>query len=144
MIQKIAYLGNDLYQLDDNEIPIDGEELKHIARDISGMDDTKSEVFLDGVKTSGSGNLEVTANKGTIVNVYEVDYAAPADPNKETQQLGATVDEPRDFVTQYLFPGSSVEEVVVELRSKIDEEERHKKSAVKGWRNVLRQIEKVS
>jgi hypothetical protein len=144
MLQKISYLGNDLFQLDDSTIPLETEDIKRLAVDIGKMNECQAKSFLEKLESSGEADLETTAATGVVVNVYEVDYVPPKDPKLETQQLGATVREQRDFITQYLFPSTETEDVIVGLRKDLSEHSdgggrmpRNKKTSRKDWRQVL-------
>jgi hypothetical protein len=151
MLQKLSYLGNDLFQLDDSTIPLETDAVKRLAMDVGKMDEIQSKAFLEKLRESGEASLETTAATGVVVNVYEVDYVPPKDPKLETQQLGATVREQRDFITQYLFPSTETEDVIVGLRKDLSEHSdgggrmpRNKKTSRKNWRQVLgyRTVEK--
>ena len=143
MLQKISYLGNNLFQLDDSTIPLETEDIKRLAMDAGKMSECQAKAFLEKLESSGEADPETTAATGVVVNVYEVDYAPPKDPNLETQQLGSTVRENRDFITQYLFPSTNTQDVIVGLRKDLEEHgggdrmPKNKKTSLKGWRKVL-------
>lgn len=110
---KISKVGEDLYQINNQEIPIDRQS----AIELVASTGNSGEVVMNHVDVTGFHELlEVTSNTGTVVNIYEVDYPQPKDPNKETQEMSRSVDEYNDFVTQNLFPGVSAEDIVVEMR----------------------------
>jgi hypothetical protein len=140
MLQKISYLGNELFQLDDNEIPVETTDIARLAI-ATGQCKTEEEsiAFAESVKTTGEGNLQVEANKGVIVNIYEVDYPQPKNPRLETQELAGSVREERDFVTQYVYPSTEVEDVVVVLRKDLEDggKAHTPKASKRGWRQVL-------
>ena len=140
MIQKISYLGNELFQLDDNEIPVETADISRLAMH-TGQCKTEEEsiAFVEAIKSKGEGSLQVESNKGVIVNIYEVDYPQPKNPRLETQELAGSVREVRDFVTQYVYPSTEVEDVVVVLRKDLEDGEKARtpKASKKGWRQVL-------
>lgn len=117
-MNKVSYIGNWLYQIDNDTTPIDEESLKHILLE-SGLDEVQAGTWLEEARMGEVKELDVTARKGVIVDLYEVDYPTPSSPQKETQELARNLDEEHDFITQYLFPGATTEEVIVGLRSDI-------------------------
>jgi len=146
MIQKVSYLGEGLYQLDNDSIPLDEETLKRVVAEIhSDWGVTSLESWLKELKEKKESSLNVQSSKGVVVNLYEVDYPPPKDPRKETQQVAQYVDEPRDFITQYIFPSSTSEDVLIGLRSDIlaDEEKLYKENIPdretreSSWRDIL-------
>jgi len=112
---KIKKIGN-LYQIDDNETPIDAITLRETISSIMSFKDPETSKMMDNIDEKGEVSLNTDDAKGVIVDLYEVDYPAPADPQKATQDLAGHLDEKKDFVTQYLFPGSTTEDVIVGLR----------------------------
>lgn len=126
---KISSVGENLYQYGEQEIPIDRETLLSILK-VEARENHSPESFVDDVDKNGSGEYEKkTANKGVIVDVYEVEYPAPSNPMKETQELAKNLDEYNDFITQYLFPGSNVEDINVELHSQIEKDRQTKNAS---------------
>jgi hypothetical protein len=119
MIHKVTFLGEGFFQLDDQSTPIDEESLKSFVKEAAAFDDAKAQEFVQDVKDSAHADLQITATKGIIVDLYEVDYPAPADPMKETEALASHLDEKHDFVTQYIFPQTETEDIVVDLRKNI-------------------------
>lgn len=117
MKMTIKKTGN-LYQIDDNEIPIDSTTLRETLTSLLQTDDVKVSKIMDDIDEKEETSLEVQGNKGVVVDLYEVDYQV-SDPMKETQNLAKSLDEKRDFVTQYLFPDSTTEDVLVGLRQDI-------------------------
>lgn len=112
----IKHLGNFLYQIDDNTVPINSNTLRGVLSNISSLEDSEITKWIDDLESKGTKELMIkTGERGVIVDLYEVDYTF-TDPMKETQELARQLDEKKDFVTQYLFPGSTTEEVLIGLR----------------------------
>ena len=131
MIHKITKLSSGFYQLDNNETPLDEESLLNLvlsSKEVSNMEEARE--WVGGVEVEGS--LSIVGDTGVIVDIYEVDYPHPVDPKKETQELAFRLDEDSDFITQHLFPGADVEDVVVVLQEDIN---RSKK--LLSWQSVL-------
>jgi len=105
-----------LYQIDDNDTPIDINSLKEMLKSIGQIDDKEIQGVIDEVDENGEKKINGPSNKGVIVDLYEVEYPTPSDPEKSTQELASHLDEKHDFVTQYLFPDSTTDEVIVGLR----------------------------
>lgn len=114
----IKKVGN-LYQVADNETPIDATTLREMIKSLSQKSDADVSKVMDNIDNQGETSLDVGNEKGVIVDLYEVPYTKPADPEKETQELARHLNEKKDFVTQYLFPGSTTNEVIVGLRQDI-------------------------
>lgn len=139
---KISKLSGEMYQINDEEIPVGIDTVKDIIASVDGDD----KVLEQLTEETPVEIIEKIANRGTVVNIYEVDYPAPSDPNKETQEMASRVDEYNDFVTQNLFPGVSAEDIVVEMRQpdkqgpgKLfnEQELRDKAHQKKSWRQKL-------
>ena len=111
----IKKVGN-LYQIDDNETPIDSATLRSTLASLTNSDDPKVSSIMDDIDEKSELSLEVTANTGIVVDLYEVDYPPPTDPEKATQDLASHLNEKKDFVTQYLFPDRHTEDVIIGLR----------------------------
>lgn len=121
----IKHLGGLLYQIGDNKVPIDSTTLREILANILNLDDLKSTKWIDDLESTGSKELIVkTGERGVIVDLYEVEYTV-TDPLQSTQELARNLDEKEDFVTQYLFPGSATEEVIIGLRQDILKEQQN-------------------
>lgn len=84
-----------------------------------------------------SDGIVKEADTGVIVDMYEVDYPTPKSPLKQTQELAHYLDEQRDFVTQYLFPGSEVEDILVNVQDARVKHTKAKFSPGSSWREVL-------
>jgi hypothetical protein len=113
----IKKIGN-LYQIDDNETPIDSATLRNTLASLTNSDDPKVSKIMDDIDEKEETSLEIQGSKGVVVDLYEVDYQS-ADPMKETQNLAKSLNEKRDFVTQYLFPDSTTDDVLVGLRQDV-------------------------
>ena len=111
----IKKIGN-LYQIDDNETPIESSTLRSTLASLNQLSDAEVSKVMDDIDEKGELSLTAEANTGIIVDLYEVEYPTPPDPEKSTQELARHLDERKDFVTQYLFPDSSTEDVIVGLR----------------------------
>ena len=113
---KVAALANGEYKYNDQDIPLDKEGMSSLISTLTGADKTAANEIVDSMKDGAEVELdEANTEIGTVVDVYEVHYPKPADPAKETQEIASHLDEYKDFVTQYLFPGSEVNEVGVGL-----------------------------
>ncbi len=120
----IKHLGNFLYQIDDNTVPIDSNTLRSVLSNILSLEDSKITKWIDDLESKGTKEIMIkTGEIGVIVDLYEVDYTF-TDPMKATQELARQLDEKKDFVTQYLFPGSTTEEVLIGLRQDLLQEEK--------------------
>lgn len=151
MVTKIAKIDDNIYQVNNGEIPIDTTSVRNLVQ-ASGIEDVND--FMDKLDEKGNIELEdnfITANKGTVVNVYEVDYPQPKDPNKESQEMVSYLDEYEDAVSQNIFPGVSVEDVIITTRENLkndkvgpgrflnEQELREKAGNIKrGWKERLR------
>jgi len=136
MIQKIASLGNGYYSIDDSDVVADTALVNQLLQKQSFMSDEEVKDFLSSFQPGQTKNFKVKANTGVVVNLYEVDYPAPPDPNEETQELAKHLDEYKDFVSQNIFPDTHIEDIVVDERSKILGPSK-KKVAKVGWREKL-------
>jgi len=116
----IKKIGN-LYQIDDNETPIESSTLRTTLASLNQLSDAEVSKIMDSIDEKGELSLTSEANTGVIVDLYEVDYPTPPDPEKSTQDLASHLDEKKDFVTQYLFPDSYTEDVIVGLRQDLME-----------------------
>ncbi len=123
MMHKVTYLGNSLYQLDDNEIPIDREELLSLKKQSKKLTSEELTEWIEEIDKKGSGIIQSFANTGVVVNMYEVDHSEPLDPNKETQEIAKHLDEYKDFITQYIYPDTEIDDLVVTLRQDLKKEE---------------------
>lgn len=119
MITHITKLSSGMYQLDDNPVPIDQESLLALANKDYGFDSDSLDIWKRNLDAQGAAALETDASKGVVVDMYEVEYPAPMDPNKETEDLASHLNEKRDFITQYLFPQTETNDVIVGLREDI-------------------------
>lgn len=149
---KVTSLKNGYFQLDNEEIPVDEPTLKALVASITGWDDAKVLTWLSGLAEGKEAQLRTKlADIGTVVNIYEVEYPTPKDPNKATQELAGRVDEYNDFVSQQVLPDIPAADVIVKTRAQ-DVKERGPqgprtipkrslpptKSSAGGWRNILR------
>jgi hypothetical protein len=143
MIHKVAYIGEGLFQVGESEVPYEEASLKQLASSLSGMDDIKTQTWIEEVIQTKQGQLEEkTADTGVIVDLYEVDYPTPSDPLKQTEELASHLDERKDFVTQYVFPATETKDVIVGLRQDLLKQKDHGSEPVKqasrqSWRQVL-------
>ena len=137
MIHKVSYIAEDAFQVDNETVPLDEQSLVQLAQELGGWDEGRARGWVEQVKLKKVGELETEANKGVVVDLYEVDYPAPADPMKETEQLASHLDEHRDFITQYLFPGSDSQDIVVGTETEIEKRHKSKVTPTAGWRGVL-------
>lgn len=146
MITKVSKIG-ELYQLNRSETPLDITSLRELLKESSNISNIND--WLDRLDERGENEFELrTAEKGTVVNIYEVDYPTPSDPDKETQEMAASVDEYEDFVTQNLFPGVIPEDIIVTQREhkkdgpvKLFNEQELRNYSKKYWREVLSNTE---
>jgi len=114
MITKVSKVG-DLYQINEGDTPIDITSLRSILKESNVKDEINN--WLDSLDKEGENTFEVTANKGTVVNIYEVDYPVPSDPNKETQEISKYLDEYEDAISQQIFPGIPVEDILITTKT---------------------------
>ncbi len=146
---KVAKISDNLYQLDNNEIPIDNDSLKGILKESSSIEEASINNWLDELDDKGENSFKISqSGKGTVVNIYEVDYPQPEDPNKETQEMMKYLDEYEDAISQQLFPGVPVDDVLVTTQKDekegqgrffTEQELREKAKNVKrGWKERLR------
>lgn len=133
---KIAKISNDLYQIDDNELPIDITELRQVVSSYGGLSDVDVSKKLDELDEKSEISLEKQANTAVVVDMYEVDYPSPPDPMKETQEIAKNLDEKNDFVNQFIFPQAQTEDVVVDLHKNIKKQPTQKFN----WR-TLKQVQ---
>lgn len=141
---KVSFISDNLYQINNEEIPLEEQQIKVLVNSL-GLSDDRAREIIDISKKEGSVILPISkeSNKGVVVNLYEVDYPAPKDPNKETQELVSHLDEYEDFVTQYIFPGEEVKNMEV---STIKRQLLNKKATIDGigglhsnsWRERLK------
>ncbi|MCK9543229.1 MAG: hypothetical protein M0R03_14505 [Novosphingobium sp.] len=117
---KIAKISENLFQVDDNELPISITEVRQIANGYGGLDNIEASKWIDELEEKGEHQLEAKANKGVVVNMYEVDYPPPQDPNKESQQVVKYLDEYDDAISQQVFPGVETKDVVVDLHKNLE------------------------
>ena len=114
MITKVSKIG-ELYQINNSNTPLDITSLRELLKESSNVSNMND--WLDILDEKGNNEFELkTAEKGTVVNIYEVEYPTPSDPNKETQEMARAVDEYEDFITQNLFPGITPEDIIVTQR----------------------------
>ena len=137
MIHKVSYIAEDAFQVDNETVPLDEQSLVQLAQEMGGWDEGSARGWVEQVKLKKVGELETEANKGVVVDLYEVNYPAPADPMKETEQLASHLDEHKDFITQYLFPGSDSQDIVVGTETEIEKRHKSKVAPTAGWRGVL-------
>jgi len=148
MITKVSKISEELYQINDSDTPIDSVSLRNILKYSSDIPENNVNTWLDTLNEKKENQFEVTSNKGTVVNIYEVDYPQPSDPNKETQEMSKHLDEYEDAVSQNLFPGVPVEDILVTTQDKVEGPGRFftekelrdyskNKNVKKGWRQIL-------
>jgi hypothetical protein len=146
VICKVAYLGEGMFQVGNNDIPLDETSLLQLVQSYADLDDGKALTWLDEIKQTKSGQLqEKEANRGVIVDLYEVEYPTPTNPLKETEDLASHLDEKKDFVTQYLFPGNETKDITVGLAKDLlkgqPQPSSIKQATKQGWRRVLSFVE---
>jgi len=154
MITKVSKVGN-LYQINEGDTPIDITSLRNILKE-TNIKDINS--WLDDLDKEGNNTFEITANKGTVVNIYEVDYPTPKNPNLETQEISKHLDEYEDAISQQIFPGVPVEDVVVTTQESLEskdvnegslfneQELRDKANVKRGWKEdpiIINILEKL-
>ena len=142
MIIKVAYVGEGMFQVGDSDIPYDETSLLQLVQSYADLDDVQALNWIDKVKQSKQGSFEEKkANKGVIVDLYEVEYPTPANPLKETEDLASHLDERKDFVTQYLFTGNETKDITVGLAKDLvkgqPQQPVPKNASQKGWRTIL-------
>jgi hypothetical protein len=113
---KITSLDNGFYQVDAADTPLDEAGLKHMVAAVSGWRPGDVDAFMTTLKAEHAAALTVTADIGTVVNIYEVEYPTPRDPNKATQELAGRLDEYDNFVSQQVFPDVKAEDILVKTR----------------------------
>lgn len=113
---KITSLDNGFFQVDAADTPLDEAGLRHMVAAVSGWKPGEVEAFMETLKIEHRADLEVTADIGTVVNIYEVEYPTPKDPNKATQELAGHLDEYKNFVSQQVFPDVKSEDILVKTR----------------------------
>jgi len=116
MITKISKIGQDIYSVNDSEIPLNQTSVINLGINL-GVKDT--EKLMDDLDKKGSIEIK-TAERGTVVNVYEVEYPTPKNPDEETQEMAQHLDEYEDFITQNLFPGVESEDVVITTEESLE------------------------
>ena len=121
MIIKVAVLGNDLYQLADNVIPIDKQELEAIVKN-SSLLFKDEEKFWYNLLNNKEADLAVTSDTGTVVDMYEVDYQ----PGATEKDIVLGIDPKEDLVSETVIPGTQVEKVNINVTSD-----------KKGWRELF-------
>lgn len=132
----INHLGDSLYQIGDNDVPIDKDTLISMISSSLSLNDIATLEWLGELEKEGAKELIVkTGEQGVIVDLYEVEYDV-TDPMKATQELASHLDEREDFVTQYLFPGSVTEEVLIGLRQDIFPKEKEALTAETSFKIV--------
>ena len=149
MITKVSKIG-ELYQINNSETPLDITSLRELLKESSNVSNMND--WLDILDEKGNNEFELkTAEKGTVVNIYEVEYPTPSDPNKETQEMARAVDEYEDFITQNLFPGITPEDIIVTQREHKEDikmgpgrffnekelREKGKRGSKEHWKEVL-------
>ncbi len=116
---KISSIGDDQYKFNDQEISLDKTDTITLLANLTNMNVEAATEAIENIDSDREfeGRQEDPTNTeiGTIVDVYEVHYPKPTDPMKETQELASHLNEHDNFVTQYLFPGSNVNEIGVGL-----------------------------
>ena len=146
MFIKVSKIAENVYQIENNDIPIDIDSLKGLLKEASIIDSLDLDKWLDTLDKKGENKFEVKSNKGTVVNIYEVEYPIPRNPNEETQMMAKNLDEYKDFITQNLFPGVESEEIVITTKNEIKRQKRIPdmtrslsgvRNVKKGWREVL-------
>lgn len=141
---KIAFVSDNLYQINNEDIPLEEAQIRVLINSF-GISEERAREIIENARKEGSVIIssKKESNKGVVVNLYEVDYPQPKDPNKETQELASHLDEYDDFVTQYIFPGETAEDIEVGTikRLKVND----KKSSIcmggfiqRSWREKLR------
>jgi hypothetical protein len=142
VIIKVAYVGEGMFQVGDSDIPYDETSLLQLVQSYADLDDVKALTWIDEIKQTKQGQLqEKEANRGVIVDLYEVEYPTPTNPLKETEDLASHLDEKKDFVTQYLFPGNETKDITVGLSKDLlkgqPQQPVPKQATKQGWRQVL-------
>ena len=128
MITKISKIDEDIYQIDDNEIPLDVTSTRNLIESLGNQDIND---VMDEIDKEGSIDLK-TAEKGSVVEVYEVTYPDGEDIQEYVKK--------KDLVSQDLFPGVESEDINVKVMPKNDLQVNSKKS----WREVLALQEDIS
>ena len=123
---KIAKISEGIYRVDDNDMPVDLTIVRQIAENYGGLSNVEASKWLDELDVKNENQLEAKANTGVVVNIYEVDYPPPRNPNDATQEIAKNLDEYKDAVSQQIFPDSQTEDVVVDLRKNLQPQKNQK------------------
>ncbi len=138
MITKVSYVRDGEFKIDNGDTLLAEQSLKALLKEQAGMSELDAEQWVEEAKMAGEKDLDLlsvlgmdrksslnaNAATGVVVDLYEVDYPEPADKYKETQTLMKHLDEYEDFVTQYLFPSTETEDVIVMLHPEAEGRER--------------------
>ncbi len=146
--QKISSLDDGNYIVEGSDKTLDRNQVTDLLKSISTVPDIDE--FFRNVHHYGEYPFEVKANTGVIVDLYEVEYPEPSDPIKETEELASHLDEIKDFQTQYLYPDSTTQDIIVGLRSEMmpdgskvinpasgEKETTRAPARTSGWREAL-------
>ena len=119
MITKISKIDSNNYSVNDSEIPIDKTSLINLGINLGVKD---IEEFTERLDREGSIELEdKTAGKGSVVNIYEVDY--PDTGLDEIQEMQSHLNEKNDLIGQNFFPGVKSEDIVITTEKRIPDNE---------------------
>ena len=139
MITKISKIDDNIYQINQDEIPLDITSTRNLIESLGNKDIND---IMDKIDTEGSMEL-VTAEKGSIVEIYEVDYT-------EGENIQKYIDKKKDLVSQDLFPGVESEDIDITILPKQNNLEptkvsqlserywrRREKFHKRSWRQIL-------
>jgi hypothetical protein len=121
IIVKVTSLGRDIYKVGDNDVPVGKQELEAIVKSSNSIFEDEHK-FWAALLADKEAELKVTADTGTVVDMYEVDYPAGAADN----DIAMSVDPEKDLVSETVMPGVPVGKVNINVGA-----------GKKSWREVF-------
>ncbi len=120
MLIKVTSLGDDLYKVNDEDTPIDKQELEGIVKDERHRLDN----FWKDLEEKKQASLELKADTGLVVDMFEVEYPQGQGSEEEVLQ---NLDRKKDLVNEMVLPDTTIPDINVSV----------KREGRKNWRQVL-------
>jgi len=108
MLCKITSLENGLYQVDNNDVPLELTGMIEFAKMM--LPDPKDfDAFMEKLETKKQASLELKADTGLVVDMFEVDYPEGGQGNEDA--VLQNLDRKKDLVSETVLPDTTVPDV---------------------------------
>mgnify|MGYP000853816142 CR=1 FL=1 len=107
MLNIVSKIGEDFYQINGSEIPVDKDTLSDMLQETAQLSNTEITNWYSRIEIEGTNSfIDKIADKSTIVEMYEVEHPKGADVNKHLHRQ-------RDLESKEIFPGILPEEITI-------------------------------